>query len=164
MIFFYALCPPSSYIVAIISMRHELCILSCDKFKPTLLAALYQWVVVTSKTMDGFVVDVDSSDLPSPESCSQLRKGVLMVSLTLRKKVNSVNKGQKKIIISLADIYSYVILSLKYVMQELSLNNIHVSHVQSIKPVVRPRPNIRSHSVLLLLLLLLTWKYFIKIL
>ena len=44
------------------------------------------------------------------------------------KKENSVKKRPKKIIISLAAINSYVMLSLKYVMQELSLNDIYVSH------------------------------------
>ena len=76
----------------------------------------------------------------SLESCSQLRKGVLIVFImlnyyqncygnSLREKENPVKKRPKKIIISLAAINSYVMLSLKYVMQELSLNDIYyVSH------------------------------------
>ena len=76
----------------------------------------------------------------SPESCSQLCKGVLIVFImlnyyhncygnSLREKENPVKKRPKKIIISLAAINSYVMLSLKYVMQELSLNDIYyVSH------------------------------------
>ena len=72
----------------------------------------------------------------SPESCSQVHKGVWIVSITyqncycilLRKKGNSVKKRPKKIVISVAAIYSHVMLSLKYVIQELSLNGIYVSH------------------------------------
>ena len=75
----------------------------------------------------------------SPKSCSQLRKGVLRVFITLnynqncygmslQEKENSVKKRPKNIIISLAAISSYMMLSLKYVMQELSLNDIYVSH------------------------------------
>ena len=83
-----------------------------------------------------------SASAASPESCSQLRKGVLIVFVTLnyyqncygislREKENcqnSVKKRPKKIIICLAAINSYVMLSLKYVMQELSLNDTYVSH------------------------------------
>ena len=36
-----------------------------------------------------------------------------------------------------------------------------IRHVQSIIPVVRPRPNIRSHSVLLLLFLISRWTWFL---
>ena len=72
----------------------------------------------------------------SPESCSQVHKGVWIVSITyqncygilLRKKRSSVKKRPKKIVISVAAIYSHVMLSLKYVIQELSLNGIYVSH------------------------------------
>ena len=45
-----------------------------------------------------------------------------------REKENLVKKRPKKIITSLAAINSYVMLSLKYVMQELSLNERYVSH------------------------------------
>ena len=79
--------PLSSVQLAIISMCHELCILSCDKFKPTLLAALYQWVVVTSKTMDRRFRNKSTSiqaicRLPKA-AANYVRKGVLIVSLTL---------------------------------------------------------------------------------
>ena len=61
----------------------------------------------------------------SPESCSQQRKGVLIVfialnyyqncyGILLREKESSVKKRPKKMIISLAAINSYVMLSLKY--------------------------------------------------
>ena len=72
----------------------------------------------------------------SPESCSQVHKDVWIVSITyqncygilLRRKGNSVKKRPKKIVMSVAAIYSHVMLSLKYVIQELSLNGIYVSH------------------------------------
>ena len=59
---------------------------------------------------------------PCSESCSQLHKGVLIVSITItrtamafccEKKENSVKKRPKKIIISVEASYSYVMLSLK---------------------------------------------------
>ena len=72
----------------------------------------------------------------SPESCSQVHKGVWIVSITyqncygilLRRKGNSVKKRPKKLVISVAAIYSHVMLSLKYVIEKLSLNGIYVSH------------------------------------
>ena len=90
----------------------------------------------------------------SPESCSQVHKGVWIVSITyqncygilLRRKENSVKKRPKKIVISVA-IYSHVMLSLKYVIQELCLNGIYVSHwsfgkcnFRIMRPVLKFRP------------------------
>ena len=105
--------PRSSVPLANISMCYELCILSCYKFKPTLLAALYQWDVVKSKTMDGFVIPRRNwrrfKRSSSPESFSQLHKGVLIVSITItrialafcrEKQEIYLRKGQRKQLIS----------------------------------------------------------------
>ena len=126
----FSLRPLSFLSLAIISMCHELCILSCDKLISSIVSMSRGKVEDHGRFRSRFKRST------SPKSCSQLREGVLIVFITLiycygislREKENSVKKRPKKIIISLAAINSYVMLSLKYVMQELSLNDIYVSH------------------------------------
>ena len=91
--------------------------------------------------MDGFVIDIDSSDLRLLKAAANYIKAFDSLhnyyqncyGILLRKKGNSVKKRPKKIIISVAAIYSYVMLSLKYVMQELTPWMIYISTRQSLE-------------------------------
>ena len=80
----------------------------------------------------GSVIDVDSSVLHVLKAAANYIKAYIGIDsihnyyqnrygILLRKKGNPVKKRPKKIIISVADSYSYVMLSLKYAMQELYL-------------------------------------------